>query len=102
MEFCPPGSKSHDRAVVVRTGADWRSLVRTCAANRIGPKHVAACDIEQVDVATEPAVCEIAAERAHGRTVTRDGRSLAKPEIRAGEMDYLVIGCAVVCVTRRN
>ncbi len=98
MELCTPGSKGHNGAVVVRTGANRCSLVGTCAANRIGAKHVAAWNIEQVDFATEPAVGEIASERTHRRTVTRDRGGLAKPEIRSGEVDYPVIGRAVECI----
>ena len=79
-----PGSKGHDRAVVVRAGANWRSLIHTRAANRIGPNHVAGWNIKQVDFATKPAVRVIAAERACSRTVMRDGTSSAKPEVRPG------------------
>src|SRR5215471_19386106 len=98
MEFCPPGSKGHDHAVVARAGTARRPLVRTCAANGIGPKHTAAWDIEQVDLATEPAVGVVASERAHSRTVMRDGGSFAKPKIRSGEMDYLDIGGPIECI----
>ena len=84
MVLRSPGSKSHDRAVVVRAGANWRSLIHTCAANRIGTEHVSACDIEEVDLATEPIVSDVAPERAHGRTVMRDDNSSTKPEIRPG------------------
>ena len=51
---------------------------------RVGAKHVAGWNIEQVDFATEPVVRVIAAERACSRTVMRDGTSSAKPEIRPG------------------
>jgi hypothetical protein len=84
MVLRSPGSKSHDRAVVVRAGANWRSLIHTRAANRIGPNHVAGWNIKQVDFATEPAGGVIAAERACSRTVMRDGTSSAKPEARPG------------------
>ena len=84
MVLRSPGSKSHDRAVVVRAGANRRSLIHTRAANRIGPNHVAAWNIEQVDFATQPAVDVITAERACSRTVMRNGTSSAKPETRPG------------------
>src|SRR6476620_11047025 len=93
-----PGSKGRDRAVVVRAGANRRSLIHTCAADRIGPNQVAGWNLKQVDFATKPAVQVIGAERAYRRTVMRDGNSSAKPETRSGEMDYPVIGCAVVCI----
>src|SRR5262249_42732469 len=92
VEFCPPGSEGHDRAVVVRAGTTRRPLVGTRAANRIGAEHVAAWNIEQVNLATEPAVGVVASERAHRRTVMRNGGSVAKPKTRSGEMDYLGIG----------
>ena len=84
MVLRSPGSKSRDRAVVVRAGANWRSLIHTRAADRIGPNQVAGWNIKQVDFATKPAVRVIAAERAHSRTVLRDGTSSAKPEVRPG------------------
>ena len=56
MVLRSPGSKSHDRAVVVRAGANRRSLIHTRAANRIGPNQVAGWNIEQVDLATKVAV----------------------------------------------
>ena len=83
MVLRSPGSKSHNRAVVVRAGANWRSLIHTRAADRIGPNQVAGWDIEQVDLATKLAGV-IAAERAYSRTVMRDGTSSAKPEVRPG------------------
>src|SRR5262252_3807184 len=98
MEFCPPGSKGHDRTVVARGGTTRRPLVRTCAANGIGAEHVAAWDIEQVDRATEPAVGVVASKCTHGGAVLRDGGSFAKPKIRLGEMDYLGIGGPVECI----
>ena len=84
MKLRSPGSKGRDRAVVVRAGANWRSLIHTRAANSIGPKHVGAWNIEQVDFATEPAVRVITAERACSRTIMRDGTGSAKPEARPG------------------
>src|SRR5262249_7358839 len=98
VEFCPPGSKGHDHAVVARAGTTRRPLVGTRAANGIGAEHIAAWDIEQVDLASEPAVSVVASERAHRRTVMRDGGSFAKPKIRSGEMDYLGIGGPVECI----
>ena len=84
MVLRSPRSKSHDRTVVVRAGANWRSLIHTCAADRIGPDQVAGWNIKQVDFATKPSVRVIAAERAYSRTVMRDGNSSAKPEVRPG------------------
>src|SRR5215469_6640644 len=92
MEFCPPGSEGHDCAIVVRGGTTRRPLIGTCAAHGIGAEHVATWDIKQVNLATEPVVGGVASERAHRRTVMRDGGSVAKPETRSGEMDYLGIG----------
>ena len=79
-----PGSKGRYRAVVVRAGANGRSLIHTRAANRIGPNHAGAWNIKQVDFATKPAVRVIAAERACSRTIMRDGAGSAEPEARPG------------------
>ena len=84
MVLRSPGSKSRDRAVVVRAGANWRSLIHTRAANRIGPNHVAGWNIKQVDFATKPAVRVIAAERACSRTVMRDGNKLRQTRSSPG------------------
>src|SRR6185503_18922173 len=78
-----PGSKSHNRAVVVRAGANWRSLIHARAANRIGPNEIAGWNIKQVDLTTKVGGV-IASERAHGRTIMRDGTSSAKPEACPG------------------
>ena len=98
MKLRSPGSKSHDRAVVVRAGANWRSLLHTRAADRIGTEHVMAWNIEQVDLATEPAVQVIGSKRADGRAVMRNSRGAAEPETRPGQMDYLDIGSAIECI----
>jgi len=57
-----------------------------------------AWNIEQVDLATEPAVCVIGSKRAGGRAVMRNSRGAAEPEIRPGQMDYLDVGRAIECV----
>src|SRR5207248_3345677 len=101
MELCAPGSKGHNRAVVVRACTDGRSLVDTRATNRIGTEHVTACNIEQVDLATKPAVSVIHSENAHFGTVMEDGRSPRKAEIRPGENDNLRIRGAVECIDSR-
>jgi len=82
MVLRSPGSKSRDRAIVVRGGANGGSLIHTRAAYGIGPNHIGGWNIEQVDLATEPAVGVIATERACSRTVMRDGTSSAKPKAR--------------------
>jgi len=56
MELCAPGSEGHNCAVVIRTGTNRSSLVHTGSADGIGTEHVMARNIEQVDLATEPAV----------------------------------------------
>jgi hypothetical protein len=98
MELCAPGSKGHNRAAGVRGSINRCSLVHTGAANRIGTEHVAACDVEQVDFASKPAVYIIGSKRANGRAVTRDGGGAAEPEIRPGEVYNLGIGHAVPCI----
>src|SRR5215471_6218207 len=98
MELCSPGSKGHNRAVVVRACTDGRSLVDTCATNRVGTEHVTGCNIEQVDLATKPAVHVVASESAHSRTVMGDSGGPAKPETRPGEVNNLRIGGAVECI----
>lgn len=98
MELCSPGSKGHNRAAGARASTDRCSLVRTGSADRIGTEHVAACDVEQIDFATKPAICIIGSKRADGRAVTRDGRGAAEPEIRPGEMYNVDIGHAVPCI----
>src|SRR6476620_3641140 len=98
MKLRSPGSKSHDRAVVVRAGANCRSLIHNRAADRIGTDHVMAWNIEQVDLATEPAVPVIGAKRADGRAGMRNSRVAAEPETRPGQMDYLDIGSAIECI----
>src|SRR6476660_5081930 len=98
MKLRSPGSKSHDRAVVVRAGANWRSLIHTRAADRIGTEHVMAWNIEQVDLASEPAVQVIGSKRADGRAVMRNSRGATEPETRPGQMDYLDIGSAIECI----
>jgi len=82
MVLRSPGSKSRDRAIVVRGGADGRPLIHTRAAYGIGPNHIGGWNIEQVDLATEPAVGITATECACSRTVMRDGTSSAKPKAR--------------------
>ena len=82
MVLRSPRSKGRDRAIVIRGGANGRSLIHARAANGIGPNRVCGWNIEQVDLATEPAVGVITAERARSRTVMRDGTSSAKPKAR--------------------
>ena len=98
MELCAPGSEGHNCAIVVRTGTNRCSLVHTGSADGIGTEHVMAWNIEQVDLATEPAVCVIGSKRAGGRAVMRNSRGAAEPEIRPGQMDYLDVGRAIECV----
>src|SRR2546429_85622 len=87
MEFCSPGSKGHNRAVIVRSGADRRSLVDTGATNGIGTEHIASRNIEQVDLATKPAVRVIASESAHCRTVIGQSYPIHPKWIRPHEFD---------------
>ena len=98
MELCAPGSEGHNRAIVVGTGTNRCSLVHTGSADWIGTEHVMAWNIEQVDLATEPAVRVIGSKRTGGRAVMRNSRGAAKPEIRPGEVDYVIIGRAVECI----
>src|SRR6266436_1276376 len=98
MELCAPGSEGHNRAIVVGTGTNRCSLVHTGSADGIGTEHVMAWNIEQVDLATEPAVRVVGSKRAAGRAVMRNSRGAAEPEIRPGEMDYLDIGSAIECI----
>ena len=98
MELGPPGSEGHNCAIVVRIGTNRCSLVYTGSADGIGTEHVMAWNIEQVDLATEPAVHVIGSKRADGRAVMRNRRGAAEPEIPPGEMDYLDIGSAIECI----
>jgi len=98
MELCAPGSEGHNCAIVVRTGTNRCSLVRTGSADGIGTEHVMAWNIEQVHFATEPTVYVIGSKRADGRAVVRNIGGAAEPETRPGEMDYLDVGSAIECI----
>src|SRR5438094_8477429 len=57
-----------------------------------------AWNIEQVDLATEPAVFIIGYKGDGGRAVRQNSRGATEPEIRPREMDYLDVGRAIECI----